>query len=439
MYITFKVIKNILCHWVLHIALVAKAQLPDPALVGYWHNWNDVNAPYIQLDQIDPRYNVIAISFAVPQSGTGYKMEFIPDQVSPATLISQIQNLQGQGKKVFISMGGAASPVSLDNIAARDTFITTMGDILDTYGFDGIDIDFEGSSVSVTGGTIASPVDTKIINLIYAVKQIMSNYYSSHQKKLLLTMAPETAFVQGGMDTFGGIWGAYLPVIDALRDSLTLLQVQLYNSGSMQGIDGNYYSQGTADFIIAMTEAVIHGFNTAGGYFYGLPESRVAVGLPACLNAAGGGYTDTATVKAAMEYLRGTGQQPGSYFLANTGGYPAIGGLMTWSVNWDATMNCGSIYQYAESFENIFDGTSAVLPIENTNHSAITIYPDPATDYITISLPNQAAIAFEVLNSIGIVVLSRAETKVHTISVSDLPAGLYIVKAGNRATKFIKY
>jgi chitinase len=42
-------------------------------------------------------------------------------------------------------------------------------------------------------------------------------------------MAPETAFVQGGMSAFTGIWGAYLPVIHALRDSLDMLNVQLYN------------------------------------------------------------------------------------------------------------------------------------------------------------------------------------------------------------------
>jgi len=34
----------------------------------------------------------------------------------------------------------------------------------------------------------------------------------------VLTTAPETAFVQGGFAAYGGIWGAYLPVIHALRD-----------------------------------------------------------------------------------------------------------------------------------------------------------------------------------------------------------------------------
>ncbi len=95
--------------------IIAIAQNPNPVLIGYWQNWNDANAPYIQLDQIDSRYNIVDVAFAVPHLGTDYQMEFIPDQVSPATLIGQIQTLQSWGKKVIISMGGATSAISLDN------------------------------------------------------------------------------------------------------------------------------------------------------------------------------------------------------------------------------------------------------------------------------------------------------------------------------------
>ncbi|MBK9402246.1 MAG: hypothetical protein IPN36_15825 [Bacteroidetes bacterium] len=207
-----------------------------------------------------------------------------------------MQTLQSQGKKVLISIGGATAPVSLNNVVERDSFINSMTRILTNYGFDGMDIDLEGSSLALTGGTITAPVDLPVIHLVEAVKQIMDNYRINFNRKMLLTMAPETAFVQGGMSAFGSIWGAYLPVIHALRDSMDLLQVQLYNSGSMYGIDGGIYTQGTADFIVAMTEAVIQGFTTGGGAFAGLPASKVAVGLPACSSAAGGGFTDTATV-----------------------------------------------------------------------------------------------------------------------------------------------
>ncbi|HRQ30857.1 MAG TPA: glycosyl hydrolase family 18 protein [Saprospiraceae bacterium] len=334
-------------------------QNPDPALIGYWHNWNDPNAPYIEIDEVDSRYNVINVAFAVPQSGTDYLMEFIPESVSQLEFINQVQLLQGLGKKVVISIGGATAPVSLDNVTERDAFVNSVNSIIATYGFDGIDIDFEGSSLTVSGGTIASPVDVKIIHLIDAIRQIMSDYYSANGKKLFLSMAPETAFVQGGMAAYGSIWGAYLPVIDALRDSLEVLHVQLYNSGSMYGIDGNIYSQGTADFIVSMTEAVIQGFNTSGGMFNGLSPQKVAVALPACPNAAGGGYMDPGELKAALDYLRGLGTQPGTYELEQFGGYPDLRGLMTWSINWDAVSSCGSSYEFANSFENNFGNSGA--------------------------------------------------------------------------------
>jgi len=102
------------------------AQAPNQALIGYFQNWHTANTPYIQLDQIDSRYNIIDVAFAIPQAGTDYKMEFIPYLVSPATFISQIQTVQSQGKKVLISMGGATAPVSLDNVVERDSFITSM-------------------------------------------------------------------------------------------------------------------------------------------------------------------------------------------------------------------------------------------------------------------------------------------------------------------------
>ncbi|MEP7168017.1 MAG: glycosyl hydrolase family 18 protein [Bacteroidota bacterium] len=421
--------------------LISKAQNPNPALIGYWQNWYSVNAPYIQLDQVDSRYNIVDVAFAVPHSGTDYQMEFIPDQVSPATLISQMQTLQSQGKKVIISIGGATAPISLDNITERDTFITTMNSIINTYGFDGIDIDFEGSSLSVSGGTIASPIDAKIINLVYAIRQIMSDYFSANNKPLILTMAPETAFVQGGMSAYGGIWGAYLPVIDALRDSIEILHVQLYNSGTMYGIDGNIYTQGTADFIVAMTEAVIQGFNTAGGMFAGLPANKVAIGLPACSNAAGSGFTDTATVKSAIDYLRGNGPKPGLYTLVQPGGYPALRGMMTWSINWDALNTCATIYQYAENFENIFGTTTTVTELISSTKS-FEVYPDPANDFINIHHFSDFRSKNETLNiydSFGKIVFTKTISGTHEkINISEWSNGIYLIKLRNSLNKFIK-
>ena len=418
----------------------SKAQAPNPALIGYFHNWQDFNAPYVQLDQVDSRYNMIDIAFAVPHTGTDYKMEFVPDQVSQATFISQIQTLHGQGRKVIISMGGATSPISLDNISERDTFITTMTNIINTYGFDGIDIDFEGSSLSVNGGTISTPADQPIINLVYAVKQIMANYFILNNHRLILTMAPETAFLQGGQSAYGGIWGAYLPVIDALRDSLEILHVQLYNSGSMFGIDGNIYTQGTADFIVAMCEAVIQGFNTTGGIFAGLPASKIAVGLPACSMAAGGGFTDADTVKAAMDYLRGNGPQPGTYTLVNAGGYPAFRGMMTWSINWDAVSACGNAYEYAQNFQNIFGAATSIATAYNSE-KLVSVIPNPASEllYLNISKHFNVPKNIVICNSLGEIVFSKTISgENETINISNFQKGVYCLIFDNYRQRIIK-
>ena len=426
--------------FIVFICISSSAQIPNPSLVGYWQNWNDPNAPYIPLDQIDSRYNVVNISFAVPQAGTDYRMEFSPDQVSPATLITQIQNLQAQGQIVNISIGGAGLLISLDNISERDTFISTMNSIINTYGFDGIDIDLEGNSVSVLSGTISNPGDSKIINLIYAIKQIMSDYYSLHQKRLFLSMAPETAFVQGGMSAYGSIWGAYLPIIDALRDSIEILHVQLYNSGSMYGIDGNVYTQGTADFIVAMTEAAIRGFITSGGIFNGLAASKIAIGLPACSMAAGGGFTDTSIVKSALNYLMGRTPQPGSYSLSQTGGYPDLRGMMTWSINWDEVNSCGSSYQFADNFENIFYQTTYTKNPESQANN-FGIYPNPATDIINLDYrqKNKSVFSYMIYNYLGESISSGTlGVSNNSVDISKLTAGIYTIQIENKTIKFIK-
>lgn len=324
-------------------------------LTGYWHNWNDGNAPYVPLSQIDTRYKIINVAFGVPHPGTDYQIEFVPDQGTVQDFASQVHTLQLSGRKVVLSIGGATAPVSLDNTTERDIFVNTVTGLLNTYGFDGIDIDFEGSSLSISGGTIAAPSDPEVIHLIDAIKQIMDLYRLSRGQKMWLSFAPETAFVQGGMAAYGGIWGAYLPVLHALRDSIANLHVQLYNSGSMPGVNGQYYSQGTADFIISMTEAVIQGFNTPGGYFAGFPASKVSVGLPACQNAAGGGFCENPVIKQAVDYIMGAGNKPGTYTLVQPGGYPELKGMMTWSINWDAVVTCGTVYNFANGFSLIFD------------------------------------------------------------------------------------
>lgn len=424
---------GIITLFVLLFFITSPAQLPTPALVGYYHNWHTPSAPFIPLDQVPQQYNVVVVAFALPQPGTDYQMEFTPYQLAPTTFHQQIQSLQAQGTKVLISIGGATAPITLSSLAERDSFIASMTQILFTYGFDGMDLDLEGTSLAITGGTITSPIDWPILHLIEATKQLMAAYSAQYGKKLLLTMAPETAHVQGGQSSFGGLWGSYLPVIHALRDSLDLLQVQLYNSGSMYGIDGNVYTQGTPDFIVALTEAVITGFNTSGGFFDGLPVHKVAVALPACTAASGGGFLDTTQVKLAMDYLMGLGPAPGNYSLQNTAAYPQLGGMMTWSINWDATPTCSTPYAFARNFQRIFS------PI----HLANPILTSPTITLKLLQAPHQTMLQLKAAHLIHQPVLCRLysiqgqlchqqtlhfSTDTYNHPLPPLPPGIYLAQ-----------
>ncbi|GAB4215253.1 MAG: hypothetical protein OHK0022_54920 [Roseiflexaceae bacterium] len=306
-------------------------------LVGYWHNF-DNGSGFIRLRNVSTNWDVINVSFAEPTVQGGGTMAFVPySGTSPAEVKADIAYLRGLGKKVLISIGGANSTIDLSSSTAKQSFITTMTAIIREYGFDGMDIDLEASSVILGSGDtdFKNPTSARIVNLNAAIRAICDTFGPN----FILTMAPETAYVQGGYGTFGGIWGAYLPVIYHLRDKLTYIHVQHYNSGGMTGLDGRSYSQGTADFHVAMAEMLLAGFPVGGNpnsLFPALRPEQVLIGVPSSPSAAGGGYTSNAAVQQALNYLIKGQSFGGSYVLRKAGGYPAFRGIMSWSINWDA-------------------------------------------------------------------------------------------------------
>ncbi|MBZ9711951.1 chitinase [Deinococcus multiflagellatus] len=315
--------------------------LPKHALFGYWHNF-DNGSGYIRMKDVNAAWDVINLSFAENKPGGAegeVAFELCPPQScganaeTEADFIAGIRAQQAKGKKVLISLGGANAHIQLNTAAARDNFVRTMGDIIARYGLNGLDIDLEGGSLALNPGDtdLNNPTTPAVVNLISAVRSLKARFGSN----FILTMAPETAYVQGGLSSYGGIWGAYLPLIHNLRSDLTTLHVQHYNTGSLVGTDGRTYTPGTVDFHVAMTDMLLTGFNLGGNpakRFPGLRTDQVAIGLPSGTRSAGSGYTTPADVQRAVTCLTsGTGcntYRPGTT-------YPALRGLMTWSINWD--------------------------------------------------------------------------------------------------------
>ena len=326
-------------------------QLPNPSMVGYWQNWTGWN--FLELKDIDSRYNVIQISFATGQDGKDYDLGFTP-AYDETEFRADMQALQADGKKVLISLGGQNDQVMLDSLAEKEVFVSSINNMIDTWGFDGLDIDLEGSSLSFTDINIEDPGDIRMKYMIDGIREIMTNYYETHGKKLLLTMAPETNYVQGGLSSWAvnnNHGGAYLPIIEALKDSIDMLNVQLYNSGTQYGLDGLIYKQGSISWILAMTETVIHGFKGYGdlGTFSGLPAHKVGVALPGCDSYDAVPHKE---MEAAMRYLTGKGPKPNSYKLKEDGGYPDLRGMMTWSINSDS--RCWTSYGFVDTYSKVF-------------------------------------------------------------------------------------
>ncbi|MET8249257.1 glycoside hydrolase family 18 protein [Streptomyces sp. NPDC005202] len=336
--------------------------LPAHALVGYLHASFANGSGYTRLADVPDSWDVIDLAFGEPTSATSGDIRFTrcpvtecPNAESDADFKAAIKAKQAAGKKVLISIGGQNGQVQLTTTAARDAFVSSVSKIIDDYGLDGLDIDFEGHSLSLNAGDtdFKNPTTPVVVNLISALKTLKARYGST----FVLTMAPETFFVQMGYQYYGtGKWGgqdprcgAYLPVIHALRDDLTLLHVQDYNSGPIMGLDNQYHSMGGADFHIAMTDMLLTGFPAAGdanNVFPPLRPDQVAIGMPASTNA-GNGYVPPSEVTRTLDCLTKKANC-GSY--PTHGTWPGLRGLMTWSVNWD---RFGS-WEFQRTFDGYF-------------------------------------------------------------------------------------
>ncbi|WCF09588.1 glycosyl hydrolase family 18 protein [Paenibacillus thiaminolyticus] len=351
---------------------------PNPApgklLIGYWHNF-DNGSTALKLRDVSPQYDVVHVAFAETVGADHSTLSFTPYNATVAEFRSDVAYLHSQGKKVLISIGGQNGSVELHSNQDVQNFVNSLASIIQTYGFDGLDIDLEGGSVSLGAGDTdyRHPTTPKIVNLIAAVRQLSDRVGPG----FMLTMAPETAYVQGGIVAYAGPWGAYLPVIHGLRDKLDFIHVQHYNAGGNEALDGRVYTQGTADFQVAMAEMLLQGFpigRNPNNLFQPLREEQVAIGLPAVPSAApSGGYTSGADIARALRYIVKGTSYGGTYTLQQSGGYPNFRGVMTWSVNWDAT----SGYAFANQVRSALGGLSSTAGLAAGPEQAVRILSAP--------------------------------------------------------------
>jgi len=283
--------------------------LPKHLLTGYWQNFNN-GATTLRLRDVNSNFDIIAIAFADADTATPGAVGFTIDAglssalggYTDAQFTSDVCTMHSRGKKVILSVGGANGAISITNSTQATNFANSAFALMNKFGFDGVDIDLEG-------GFNVSAVTS-------ALQQLSSKAGSS----LVITLAPQTVDMQSTS-------GSYFQVALNIKSILTIVNMQYYNSGSMNGCDGNLYNQGTEDFIVAL--ACIQLQN-------GLRPDQVGLGLPAQSRAAGSGVVPPSVVNAALDCLA-MGTNCGSFKPTTT--WPGIRGAMTWSINWDALNN----------------------------------------------------------------------------------------------------
>jgi chitinase len=310
------------------------------ALIGYWEGYRSARTA-TPLRDVSPQWDIIIATFAAPVKGSTSLLHFEP----PAALgedrfKSDVAYLQSIGKKVLISLGGGGEVVTLNTAEDLHNFVSSVTAIVAKYGFDGVDLDIETPSLLINPGDtdFRHPTTPSIVNLITAMHQLREHFGS----KFMLSEVPEAAQTQAGMQTYGGQFGCFLPVIYGTRDILSFVDAQDYDTPPLEGLDGNYYFPANADYHVALSEMLVHGFPIAGGakiYFPPLPPEKVAVGLPATPTSARN-YTDIPAIEDALRRLiEGKPYAGAEYKLRQPSGYPKFLGAMFWAINADRRNN----------------------------------------------------------------------------------------------------
>ena len=283
-------------------------------LMGYWHNWPAGPSDGYQrgqfanmnLEDVPRDYNVVAVAF---MKGSGIPT-FKPYNLSDAEFRRQVGVLNSQGRAVLMSLGGADAHIAL-NPGHEQPLANEIIRLVETYSFDGLDIDLEQSAIDFASNKIVLPAALKLVK----------DHYAAEGKHFIISMAPEFPYLTAA--------GRYVDYLKALEGYYDFIAPQFYNQGGdglwvQEANNGNgaWIAQNNdamkEDFLYYLTESLVSG--TRG--FTRIAADKFVIGLPANVDAAATGYVvNPAAVANAFKRLHAKGL--------------SIKGLMTWSVNWD--------------------------------------------------------------------------------------------------------
>jgi chitinase len=334
----------------------ASPSLPTHLVTGYWQDFTN-GAKALRLSAVPSAYTIVAVAFASSTSSPGGVSFSLDSGLSSALggytdaqFKADVATLHSHGQKVVISIGGQNGTVSVSDSTSATNFANSVYALMQSYGFDGVDIDLENG-----------------VNPTY-MAQALQSLATKAGSSLVITMAPQTLDMQStGM--------AYFQLALNIKSILTIVNTQYYNSGSMNGCNGNVYAEGGVDFLTALACIQLQG---------GLRPDQVGLGLPASTSGAGSGYVSPTVVDNALDCLA-VGTNCGSFKPSTT--WPAIRGAMTWSINWDASNGYSWVNTVSAHLATLPGGTTTSSPAPTTTTKSPTPTPTTTSPKPTTSAP----------------------------------------------------
>jgi len=195
------------------------AHLPQHMLTGYWHNFYN-GAKCLRIRDIPLDYDMIVVSFAdstpVPGAVTFALNSEVSEKLngySRQEFIEDIQWVKARGQKVILSVGGELGNIEMTQESHAVRFAESFYDLMNGYGFEGVDIDLEHG------------IPEKLLEL--ALRRL----HALAGPELIIAMAPQTLDMQDANQS-------YFKLALNIKDILTVVNTQFYNSGAMLGLDG---------------------------------------------------------------------------------------------------------------------------------------------------------------------------------------------------------
>ena len=306
------------------------SKLPQHMVTGYWHNFCN-GSTNLKLSDVPSYFDMICVAFTGNTATAGeVTFEVDPDLATAVggytkkQFIQDIKDLKSKGQHVIISVGGAEGRITINSEAAADKFASSLSAIIKEYGFEGVDIDLEGSAVSGTA----------------YIARGLRKVHDEFGDDFIITMAPETYYMHKAED----LTGSYYRLATDIKDILTICYPQFYNAGGDIGYNNFNARYPSQSFITSLATMYIEN---------GLRPDQLAIGVPSMASAAGSGYISTDNLKAVVNSLVYKKSLDG---FTPPREYKTLRGVMTWSINWDATQK----YSWAKSMSELMDSLPVV-------------------------------------------------------------------------------